>query len=211
MFFNLPKHTVVNIVISTIQQMSCPLRIMGAFCTGKTYRIDQICTMIKDLTPCDKSVMVVASVGRAEHTLEGCTVHRLFDINADDYCKMVGCLHLGSGLGNFLVSHKIMNGSVGIVREIVYSNKDGPDGFKLPDFFIVEFRDCTIPEDEKKPSLVLLFHENILTASSNYSYTCFRFWIWSKNIRAIVLFLRYQGVLSTPSDIYKFTSSSKRN
>ncbi len=43
-------------------------------------------------------------------------------------------------LRNFIVEYKLMNGSIGIVKEIVYENKEGPaDRNNLPAYVIVEF------------------------------------------------------------------------
>ena len=42
-----------------------------------------------------------------------------------------------------------MNGSIGIVKEIVYENKEGPaNRNNLPAYVFVEFSECEIPEEE---------------------------------------------------------------
>ena len=46
-------------------------------------------------------------------------------------------------LRNFIVEYKLMNVSIGIMKEIVYENKEGPaDRDSLPAYVIVEFTDC---------------------------------------------------------------------
>ncbi len=52
-------------------------------------------------------------------------------------------------LRNFVVEYGLMNGSIGIVREIVYESKEGPNGssFELPIYMVVEFTHCTIGSD----------------------------------------------------------------
>ena len=41
---------------------------------------------------------------------------------------------------NFVVEYKLMNGSIGIVKEIVYENKEGTaDKDSLPAYVIIEF------------------------------------------------------------------------
>ena len=52
-------------------------------------------------------------------------------------------------LRNFIVEYKLMNGSIGVVKQIVYENKEGPaDRNNLPAYVIVEFSECEIPEEE---------------------------------------------------------------
>jgi ATP-dependent exoDNAse (exonuclease V) alpha subunit len=51
-------------------------------------------------------------------------------------------------LRNFVVEYKLMNGSVGTIREIVYESNNGPDNDnELPSYVIVEFPNSTIPEE----------------------------------------------------------------
>ncbi len=52
-------------------------------------------------------------------------------------------------LCNFVIEYGLMNGSIGIVCEIVYENKEGPNGssFELPLYVVVEFMHCTIGSD----------------------------------------------------------------
>ena len=54
-------------------------------------------------------------------------------------------------LKNYMVELNLLNGSVGIVRKIVFSHKDGPKLHKnnLPSYVIVEFKNTTIPEHMK--------------------------------------------------------------
>lgn len=54
-------------------------------------------------------------------------------------------------LKNFVVELNVMNGSVGIVRKIVYKNKEGPNSSRqsLPSYVIVEFRNASIPPNKK--------------------------------------------------------------
>ena len=52
---------------------------------------------------------------------------------------------------NFIVEYKLMNGSVGTVRDICYKNKEGntPEGDdSVYVYAIVEFPDSTVPENE---------------------------------------------------------------
>jgi hypothetical protein len=52
-------------------------------------------------------------------------------------------------LRNFVVEYKLMNGSVGTIREIVYKSNNGPDNDnELPSYVIVEFPNSTIPEED---------------------------------------------------------------
>ena len=54
-------------------------------------------------------------------------------------------------LKNFIVELNLMNGSVGIVRKIVYKDKTGPynSNNNLPEYVIVEFKNVNIPENNK--------------------------------------------------------------
>ena len=60
-----------------------PLRatVMGAGGTGKSYLINTICTMIKELTQSNETVKVAAPSGGAAYNIGGCTVHRLLGID----------------------------------------------------------------------------------------------------------------------------------
>ena len=50
---------------------------------------------------------------------------------------------------NFIVEYKLMNGSIVIVKEIVYENKEGPaDRDSLPAYVIVQFTDYIIQEED---------------------------------------------------------------
>ena len=53
-------------------------------------------------------------------------------------------------LKNFVVELKLMNGSVGVVKDIVYEQEEGPRGNHLPAYIVVDFPKCLIPNDEKK-------------------------------------------------------------
>ena len=53
-------------------------------------------------------------------------------------------------LHNFIVEYKIINGSIGVVRDIVYKDHSGPNNEEaLPEYVIVDFPESTIPEEEK--------------------------------------------------------------
>ena len=54
-------------------------------------------------------------------------------------------------LKKFVVELNLMNGSVGVVRKIVYKDHSGPNSGdqKLPSHVIVEFKDIKIPNNEK--------------------------------------------------------------
>ena len=54
-------------------------------------------------------------------------------------------------LRNFIVEYNIMNGSIGIIRKIVYEEHDGPKNSTnvLPSYVIVEFKNVVIPEENK--------------------------------------------------------------
>ena len=60
-----------------------PLRatVLGAGGTGKSYLINTICTMIKELTQSNDTVKVAAPSGGAAYNIGGCTVHRLLGID----------------------------------------------------------------------------------------------------------------------------------
>ena len=52
---------------------------------------------------------------------------------------------------NFVVEHHIMNGSIGIVREIVYKNANGPaNSSELPAYVVVEFPNNIMPASDKQ-------------------------------------------------------------
>lgn len=51
-------------------------------------------------------------------------------------------------LRNFIVEHKLMNGSVGTVKRICYKNPEGPANPDKTDYVIVEFPNSTIPEED---------------------------------------------------------------
>ena len=52
---------------------------------------------------------------------------------------------------NELKEYKLINGSIGIVKEILFEHKDGPKyiPYKLPACVIVEFKECTFAEGTK--------------------------------------------------------------
>ena len=56
-------------------------------------------------------------------------------------------------LCNIVLELKLMNGSAGICRKIVYKSRDGPPGPNGPNehpaYVIVNFPDAMIPEEEK--------------------------------------------------------------
>ena len=58
-------------------------------------------------------------------------------------------------LRNFVVEYKLMNGCVGVVKEIVYKSTSGPaNKDELPVYVIVDFPSCTIPlEDALVPNM----------------------------------------------------------
>ena len=62
-------------------------------------------------------------------------------------------------LHNFIVEYKIINGSIGVVRDIVYKDHSGPNNEEaLPEYVIVDFPESTIPEEEKSlPNLPRTF------------------------------------------------------
>ena len=53
-------------------------------------------------------------------------------------------------LKNFVVEYKLMNGSIGVVRKIVYRDSAGPSNhLSQPAYVIVEFPSSEIPESDK--------------------------------------------------------------
>ena len=54
-------------------------------------------------------------------------------------------------LCNFIVEYNIMNGSIGIIKKIVYEEHNGPKNSTnvLPSYVIVEFKNVVIPEEKK--------------------------------------------------------------
>ena len=53
-------------------------------------------------------------------------------------------------LKNCAVEEYLMNGSIGVVKEIVYENSIGPtSSINLPAYIIVDFPKCTVPEVRK--------------------------------------------------------------
>jgi hypothetical protein len=56
-------------------------------------------------------------------------------------------------LCNIITEEGLMNGSIGEVKKIVYKSREGPHGsnghHEHPAYVIVNFPDCTIPEDDK--------------------------------------------------------------
>ena len=52
-------------------------------------------------------------------------------------------------LQNFIVEHKIMNGSVGMLKAIIYESPNVPaDKNALAKYFIVDFKQSTMSADE---------------------------------------------------------------
>jgi hypothetical protein len=56
-------------------------------------------------------------------------------------------------LCNIVTEEGLMNGSIGEVKKIVYTSREGPRGsnghHEHPAYVIVNVLDCTIPEDDK--------------------------------------------------------------
>ena len=54
-------------------------------------------------------------------------------------------------LKNFIIELDLMNGSVGVVKKIVYKNKNRPKNKDnpLPAYVIVEFINANLPNDKK--------------------------------------------------------------
>ena len=80
-----------------------------------------------------------------------------------------------------IVSLRNGNGSIGVVKEIVYENKEGPaNRNNLPVYVIVEFSECEIPEEENLihemnskyvPILVVEDRCEEMLLNKNYSIT----------------------------------------
>lgn len=50
-------------------------------------------------------------------------------------------------LENFIVEFKLMNGSVGVIRDLCFSNPEGTPDDKM--YVVVDFPDSTVPEEQK--------------------------------------------------------------
>jgi ATP-dependent exoDNAse (exonuclease V) alpha subunit len=50
-------------------------------------------------------------------------------------------------LDNFIVEYKLMNGSVGVVKELSFSNPEGTPDEKM--YVVVDFPDSTVPDEQK--------------------------------------------------------------
>ena len=57
--------------------------VMGAGGTGKSYLINTILTMVRELTQSNETVKVAAPSGGAAYNIGGCTVHRLLGVNVN--------------------------------------------------------------------------------------------------------------------------------
>ena len=78
----------------------------------------------------------------ANHCLKECNFPKLTVLNVG--CKVMLLI-------NELKEYKLINGSIGIVKEILFEHKDGPKHipYKLPACVIVEFKECTFAEGTK--------------------------------------------------------------
>jgi len=50
-------------------------------------------------------------------------------------------------LENFIVEYKLMNGSVGVIKDLCFSNPEGTPDDKMYVVVVVDFPDSTIPEE----------------------------------------------------------------
>ena len=50
-------------------------------------------------------------------------------------------------LDNFIVEYKLMNGSVGVVKKLCFSNPEGTPDEKM--YVVVDFPDSTVPDEQK--------------------------------------------------------------
>ena len=52
-------------------------------------------------------------------------------------------------LRNFIVELNLMNGAVGVVKDIVYKDEDGPRKCHIPAYVVVDFPKCTILSENR--------------------------------------------------------------
>ena len=81
----------------------------------------------------------------------------------ESYMPLLNAICIGSVLlllSNLIVEYNLMNGDIGILHDIVYTEHDRHNNqTALPAYVIVEFKDCSIPNDKKlwKNNIQLLF------------------------------------------------------
>ena len=107
-------------------------------------------------------------------------------------------------LRNFVVEHHIMNGSIGIVREIVYKEANGPaNSSQLPAYVVVDFPNSTVPEAEKqfpdKPSSWV----SIPTVTERCSKNCCTITAIPLRVCVAITIHKSQGMTIGPGQTFK--------